>query len=113
MRPRLTLFDAMRLNPDAHHRRSIRLSGYDYGQPGAYFVTVCTQDRAILLGRPDVQEMIAHWWNALPTKFPNVETNAFVVMPNHIHGITRPDGVPIAITPSASRTGTKPPSGKR
>ena len=40
----------MRYDPDKHHRRSIRLKGYDYSSAGAYFVTICTQDRACLLG---------------------------------------------------------------
>ena len=57
----------MPYNPDAHNRRSIRLRGYDYAQPGAYFITVCTQNPALLFEHPDVQETIAHSWNALPT----------------------------------------------
>ena len=40
----------MRFNPECHHRRSIRLKGYDYSQPGAHFITICTQDRACLVG---------------------------------------------------------------
>jgi len=39
-----------RYDPEKHHRRSIRLKGYDYAQPGAYFVTIVTQDRACLFG---------------------------------------------------------------
>ncbi len=35
----------MKYNPDKHHRRSIRLQGYDYSQPGIYFITLCTQNR--------------------------------------------------------------------
>ena len=104
MRPSASITTAMPYNPDAHRRRSIRLPGYDYAQPGAYFVTICTQDRAILLERPDVQETISYWWNALPPKFPNLETDAFVVMPNHIHGIltfvgAAPRGRPVAGQP--------------
>jgi len=41
---------AKRYNPDLHHRRSIRLRGYDYAQAGAYFITICTQGRACLFG---------------------------------------------------------------
>ena len=52
----------MRLNPDIHHRRSIRLPGYDYAQPGAYFVTICTQDRISFFG--DVVEGVMHLNNA-------------------------------------------------
>ncbi len=36
---------------------------------------------------PTFKETVARWWNALPPKFPNVETDAFVVMPNHVHGV--------------------------
>jgi REP element-mobilizing transposase RayT len=37
-------------NPNIHHRRSIRLKGYDYSQAGLYFITICCQDRACLFG---------------------------------------------------------------
>ncbi len=40
----------MSYNPDIHHRRSIRLQGYDYSQAGAYFVTICVNQRQPLLG---------------------------------------------------------------
>ena len=40
----------MKFNPDKHHRRSIRLKGYDYSKPGAYFVTLCVKDRECLFG---------------------------------------------------------------
>jgi putative transposase len=76
-------------------RRSLRLKGYDYAQAGAYFVTVCTQDRACLFG--DVAgdtvclntagQLAATLWSAMPTRFPEIELDAFVVMPNHVHGV--------------------------
>ncbi len=82
-------------DPDKHHRRSLRLRGYDYSQPGAYFVTISVQDRACLLGRIFGEEMIcnvagkmvARWWAEIGNKFPGVETDEFIVMPNHFHGI--------------------------
>jgi len=85
----------MKYDPDKHYRHSIRLKGYDYGQSGAYFVTVVTQDRACLFGEivngktllNDAGGMIEHWWFELNHKFPTVETDEFVVMPNHFHGI--------------------------
>lgn len=85
----------MRYDPERHHRRSIRLKGYDYAQAGAYFVTTVTHDRACLFGevvnaqmRPnDAGRMVERWWQELNRKFPTVRTGAFVVMPNHIHGI--------------------------
>lgn len=85
----------MTYDPHKHHRRSIRLKGYDYSQPGAYFITITTQDRASLFGEVVDGEirlnaagrMVSDEWNALPDRFPNVELDEFVVMPNHIHGI--------------------------
>ncbi len=77
------------------HRRSIRLRGYDYAWPGAYFVTICTQDRQCLFGevhdgvmRPnDAGHMVERWWHELSNKFAEARLDAFVVMPNHVHGI--------------------------
>lgn len=40
----------MKFNPTIHHRRSIRLQGYDYSRPGTYFITICTHDREYLFG---------------------------------------------------------------
>src|ERR1700689_2980832 len=81
---------------DIHgHRRTIRLKGRDYSCPGTYFVTVCTAGRTCLLGRIEkggMQENVlgrlarTHWLN-LPSEFTSVELDAFVVMPNHVHGI--------------------------
>jgi len=86
----------MRYDPNKHHRRSIRLKGYDYAQAGAYFVTIVCQHRLCLLESEPVRTMIQIWWDKLAHKFPAVETDAFVIMPNHIHGIiiiTEPDAV--------------------
>jgi putative transposase len=77
------------------HRRSIRLPGYDYAQPGAYFVTICTHGGEWVLGDVvDGEIVLTDWghivvesWKAIPAHFPNVETDAFVVMPNHVHGV--------------------------
>jgi len=81
--------------PDKHHRRSIRLSGYDYSQNGAYFVTVCTKNRECLLGEivggkmelHIAGECVVRCWNEVPEHFPHVDLDTFVVMPNHIHGV--------------------------
>ncbi|MFZ5878781.1 MAG: transposase [Chloroflexota bacterium] len=85
----------MKFDPKIHHRRSIRLKGYDYRQAGGYFVTIVTQGRDMLFGEVvngemilnDAGEMIVRWWLELPNKFPNVNVDIFVVMPNHFHGI--------------------------
>jgi REP element-mobilizing transposase RayT len=77
----------VKYDPDVHHRRSIRLAGYDYSMAGYYFVTICTNEREIVLGRAEVADAVADVWAGLPRRFPGVELDEFVVMPNHIHGI--------------------------
>ena len=85
----------MRYDPEKHHRRSIRLSGYDYSQAGAYFVTICTQNRQCLFGEivdgemrlNDAGQMVQLVWSELAQHYAGVEIDGFVVMPNHIHGI--------------------------
>jgi putative transposase len=85
----------MKQDHKSHHRRSIRMKGYDYSWPGAYFITICTHDRECLFG--DVKEgkmclneagdMVERCWLEIPIHFPHVELDTFQVMPNHIHGI--------------------------
>ncbi len=85
----------MTFDPDKHRRRSIRLKEYDYALAGAYFITVCTQGRLSLFGEVvdgvvqlnDAGRIIQIAWEELPKYYVGVETDAFVVMPNHIHGI--------------------------
>ena len=76
-------------------RRSIRLPDYDYTQDGGYFITICTYQRALLLGDAVDSEMqlntlgciVQEEWERTPAVRPYVQLNAFVVMPNHLHGI--------------------------
>jgi len=76
-------------------RASMRLPGYDYSRPGAYFVTVCAQSRACLFGRIAGQEasvnaaglMVSLVWKDIPVFYPGVGVDSLVVMPNHVHGI--------------------------
>ena len=82
-------------DPSMHHRRSIRRRDYDYSSVGAYFVTLCVQDRVCLLGCVNSAEpavsaagvMVKKWWIKLPEKFPGLELDEYMIMPNHIHGI--------------------------
>ena len=84
-----------RYDPLRHHRRSIRLKGYDYTQAGAYFVTVCAHGRECLFGEVAEGEMrlndygriVASTWEWLAEQYPYVELDEWVVMPNHVHGI--------------------------
>ena len=82
-------------NPHKHHRRSIRLAGYDYSQAGLYFVTLVCQDRAHLFGaikdgimylNEFVQIAVDEWLHTQEVR-DNVVLHEYVVMPNHIHGI--------------------------
>ncbi|MEQ8537268.1 MAG: transposase [Coleofasciculus sp. D1-CHI-01] len=85
----------MKYNPQKHHRRSIRLKGYDYTQTGAYFITVCTWQRQCLLGEVVNGEMqlsrygeaVNFNWDILPKRYDGVQLDAFIIMPNHVHGI--------------------------
>jgi len=77
----------MRFDPDRHHRRSIRLPGYDYRQAGAYFVTICTYRRELLFDDPLLCQVAEAMWQRIPRHFPHVQLDAWVVMPNHLHGI--------------------------
>ncbi len=76
-------------------RRSIRLPEYDYASAGGYFVTIATHKQANLFGRIIDQkvslsafgEVAKSCWQAIPTHFPQVIIDQFIVMPNHMHGI--------------------------
>ena len=103
----------MKYNPQIHHRRSIRLKGYDYSQAGLYFITICTQNRACLFGDVrrgesmgegspnqhspvmvlnDAGKMIKHWYDELGHKFTDIKCHAMIIMPNHIHFIIENTG---------------------
>lgn len=84
-----------KFNPKIHHRRSIRLKGYDYTRPGYYFITVCVHQRKHWFGKIEngimfpnaFGKIAAKEWQALSERFPQVELKEFVIMPNHMHGI--------------------------
>jgi putative transposase len=94
----------MKYNPEIHHRRSIRLAGWDYSQPGAYFVTIVTHDRKSIFGRIDEVgagskpapfamklspegRIVWETWFDLPNHITNIELGEFILMPNHVHFI--------------------------
>lgn len=84
-----------KFDPQKHHRHSIRLPNYDYAQPGAYFVTIVAWHRECLFGEVVGEEMrlndkgkIIRWeWLELPKRLHFLELGAYVIMPNHFHGI--------------------------
>ncbi|MGF1588591.1 MAG: transposase [Pleurocapsa sp.] len=85
----------MKYDPDKHHRRSIRLPGYDYSQSGAYFVTICAYQRQCIFGEIIDGQMvlnqygaiIADEWQKSSVIRREIELDTWVVMPNHFHGI--------------------------
>ncbi|WP_245971562.1 transposase [Calidithermus terrae] len=97
-------------DPHNHHRRSIRLKGYDYAQAGAYFVTICTRDRACLFGEVvdgemrlnDAGRIARQCWLDIPNHFPHAELDQSVIMPNHVHGII------VLVNPSVGATHASP-----
>lgn len=76
-------------------KNSLRLQGYDYSQSGAYFVTILAYKRHHLFGNiindtmsySQIGKTALYCWQEIPKHFPSVELDAFVIMPNHIHGI--------------------------
>jgi putative transposase len=106
----------MTYNPREHHRRSIRLKTYDYTQVGAYFVTIVTHGRACLFGDIVESQMrlneagrtVQAVWDDLSIQYPGVDCDAFVIMPNHIHGII----VLVGAGPRACPTGGRVESGQ-
>jgi putative transposase len=91
----------MSYNPNKHHRRSIRLKGYDYSQAGLYFITICCKNKACLFGSitlggenltptmilNNAGKITEECWLDIPKHFPNVILHEHIIMPNHIHGI--------------------------
>ena len=104
----------MKFDPQKHRRRSIRISDYDYSQPGAYFITIVSHDRLCLFGEIKYGEMHLNesgqivWeiWNSLPKRYPQIITGAAVVMPNHFHGIVEIHESVVAVHESPTRTAT-------
>ncbi len=104
-----------------YHRRSRRLKGYDYSRAGAYFITVCTRNRECLLGDiadgktrlNDAGRIVAEEWMKSADIRNEIELDAFVVMPNHVHGIifiNRRGDRPVAPTTGLVPSGPKPKS---
>lgn len=75
-------------NPEIHNRQSIRLKGYDYSNSGAYFITMCIQDRKKILSNISesiinltlVGKMIEKWWLELKNKYHNIDLDEYIIM---------------------------------
>lgn len=116
----------MPYNPNKHHRRSIRLKGYDYSKSGLYFITICCQDRICRFGDIIVGAGLApaqmvlnefgqiayNEWIKLTERFTNFELDVFQIMPNHMHGIiVLNDAVGAGFTPAQNETFTPAQNG--
>lgn len=85
----------MNQNPPKHHRKSIRLKGYDYSQQGFYFITICCNDRKYFFGKiengkmqlNEIGRIANEYWASIPQHYPQSKLHEFIVMPNHMHGI--------------------------
>ena len=80
---------------EQRRRRSIRLQNYDYSKAGSYYITVCTRNRELLFGdvvrgqmkRNEIGQIVQNVWDSLPQFYDGIELDAFIIMPNHLHGI--------------------------
>ncbi len=85
----------MTLFQNKYRIESTRFKGWDYSSKGSYFVTICTQDRdnlfgGVVKGKMELNQygnIVNQCWFDLPNHYENIRLDAFVVMPNHIHGI--------------------------
>ncbi|GAA4080807.1 transposase [Flavobacterium cheonanense] len=74
---------------------SARLQTWDYSNNGAYFITICTQNREHFFGNiqngimqlSEIGKLAEQYWFEIPNHFPFIELGNFVIMPNHVHGI--------------------------
>ena len=85
----------MKLKSSQPRRRTTRLHGYDYGQIGGYFVTICVQDQKCLFGTiidgqmrlNELGKIVVDCWNRIAQHFFSAEMDVCVIMPNQINGI--------------------------
>ncbi|HEY9639693.1 MAG TPA: transposase [Coleofasciculaceae cyanobacterium] len=85
----------MKYNPDKHYKRSLRLKGYDYSSPGAYFITICAHQRQCLFGAvmngemqlSEYGQIASNEWLRSQDIRQEINFDAWVIMPNHIHAI--------------------------
>jgi putative transposase len=81
-----------RFEPGLFRARSLRLPDRDYARSGAYFLTIRAYPEGPSFHHQTVHAILCQTWHKLPQRFPNVRLDAFVIMPDHIHGILWLDG---------------------
>lgn len=89
---------------------SARATWWDYSKSGAYFITICTNQRELFFGSVLNQSMalneigliVDDIWQKISEKFDFVTLDNYVIMPNHIHGIIVLDNRAVKISPKVS-----------
>ena len=107
----------MELPRKGYRRQAERLRLFDYAAPGAYFITVCSWNRQVILGDvmggrvilSDAGRIVEEAWLALPRHYPSLALDAFVVMPNHVHGILILGDVGAGFKPAPTVVAGRPP----
>jgi putative transposase len=105
----------MNYDPAKHHRRSIRLSGYDYRQKGLYYVTVCASKRRCVFGfikdglfvPNGYGQLVIQCWRDLQNHSPFPELDEWQLMPNHLHGLILLPTAPAHDLPAETRFTTQ------
>jgi putative transposase len=103
-------------------RKNPRLRGYEYSLAGGYFVTICASRRGDVFGvvdegevvLNDIGKMVQQCWHEIPERFPSVELDTFILMPDHFHAVTFLLGTNVraGLDPARNR-GTDQPSTQR
>lgn len=83
------------MSPGLPQRRALRLKGYDYSQPGRYFVNICSADRRCIFGRvrnaeiilSPIGEIVDQCWQQIPSHYDYVTLDEYRITPNHMHAI--------------------------
>lgn len=93
--------------PFVTNRHSVRVRGYNYANPGFYFVTICTQNMhkclsEVVDGQIQLSEfgvIVKYWWDRIENKFPNVKCREMAIMPNHFHCVIELVGADPCVRP--------------
>ena len=118
----MNMYTKPKYAPERHHRRSIRLFGYDYSCEGLYFITICCHDKLCLFGEIVDGEMVTNeagrmvdkCWLDIPNRYHNVVLHDYIVMPNHFHAVFQIDnlvGATLVVAPNISNTAPNEPQG--